>query len=226
MNNVKFLFILLSFMAVSLIKAQKEVKKPQEVFNIYFDAFVKNEESAKQNLNTYLRPTVEGQDMYTFADDVGEETKEAMIQSYSTVFSKNVSKAIHAELKAYFNAMMDNFHNAKYKVKSVKLVDNEYVEGQKIAEVVYDVSFLVSNQSIEKALPELASKPTKSMKLDEVKKLLTVMTNNLKTASNVITTEQKFSLYTLAEGGKTYYYNGNPSEIVTNLTDFYFDNVK
>jgi hypothetical protein len=66
----------------------------------------------------------------------------------------------------------------------------------------------------------------KGLKPEELKKILTVSLQNLKNATKEITTEQTFSLYTLNQDNKIYYNNGNPSEIVTNLTDFYFDNVK
>ena len=62
------------------------------------------------------------------------------------------------------------------------------------------------------------------MKPEELKKMLTLMTQAELNATSEISTEQQFSLYTLKQDGKIYYYNGNPSEIATNLTDFYFGN--
>lgn len=105
------------------------------------------------------------------------------------------------------------------------MVDNEYVENQKIAHYVYDVTFKVPEQLNDEEKKQFDFKNLKTVKLELLKKLLVTMTDKLKNASRTITTEQEFDLYAGEQDGKTYYYNGDPSVLVTNLTDFYFDNV-
>ena len=226
--KIKFILTLICSLSIQLFIAQTEVKKPEEAFGLYFGAFLRNDEGSQKALNDYMRPTVEGQDMYNFHNDLKDEMKENIVKSYVSMLSKATAQANKVEIEAFFNLLVVNFRNSKYKIKNVTLVDNEYNEGEKIAELVYDVTFKVPEKSVQEELKDVPyiSKPLKDLKPEELKKILTVTLQNLKNASKEITIEQTFSLYTLNQDQKIYYYNGDPSQIVTNLTDFYFDNVK
>ncbi|AQX87025.1 hypothetical protein I6H88_09350 [Elizabethkingia bruuniana] len=226
--KIKFILTLVCTLIIQFFIAQTEVKKPEEAFGLYFGAFLKNDEGIQKALNDYMRPTVEGQDMYNFHNDLKDQMKENIVKSYVSMLSKPTAQANKAEIEAFFDILIANFRNSKYKIKSVNLVDNEYQEGEKIAELVYDVTFKIPETSLEEE-PEVSAyinKQTKNLKPEELKKILTVSLQNLKNATKEITIEQNFSLYTLKQDNKVFYYNGNPSEIVTNLTDFYFDNTK
>ena len=171
---------------------------------------------------------VDNYTIYNFHKDLKDQMKENIVKSYVSMLSKATAQANKAEIEAFFDTLVANFKNAKYKIKSVNLVDNEYQEGEKIAELVYDVTFKIPEKSVQEELKDASfiNKPLKGLKPEELRQMLTVTLQNLKNTSKEITTEQTFSLYTLKQDNKVFYYNGNPSEIVTNLTDFYFDNIK
>ena len=50
------------------------------------------------------------------------------------MLSKATAQPTKQKLEAFFDTLVANFKNTKYKIKSVNLVDNEYQEGEKIAE--------------------------------------------------------------------------------------------
>ncbi|MEG0927739.1 hypothetical protein [Chryseobacterium sp.] len=220
MKNYKIILLLLLTMMGQHLTAQTEVKKPKEVFELFFGSFLNNDEPTHLKLNDYLRPTVEGKD--AFQVDF-KETSESVIQSsaeaFLSIFPKAAANACKKEAEDYFRVLFANFRNGKLNIKEVKVVPNEYVEGQKIAEVTYSVSFKVPAN----ITPQPATDP-KKVKADELKKYLEQLTQDFKTADKTVTVDQEFSLYELKEGDKIYYWNGSPDEIVTNLTDFYFDN--
>lgn len=199
--------------------AQAEVKKPSEVFEMYFGTFVKNDDATLSKLNDYLKPTVDGENAYqvdfkTVAHDMMKESTD----NFLSVFSQTTADACRKEAEAYFTAMIENFKNGKLSVKDVKIIQNEYVEDQKIAEVTYSVSFKVPAK-----FADIPAGDVKTVKPEDLKKYLVQSVQDFKNADKMVSTEQKFSLYQLNEGGKIYYWNGSPDEIVSGLTDFYFE---
>ncbi|MDN3690840.1 hypothetical protein QWZ06_00405 [Chryseobacterium tructae] len=221
MKNYKIIFLLLLTMMGQQLTAQTEVKKPKEVFELFFGSFLNNDEATRLKLNYYLRPTVEGKDAF---DINFKENADAMVKSsaegFLSVFPKAAASACQKEAEDYFKVLFTNFRNAKLTIKSINVVQNEYIEDQKIAEVKYTVSFKVPATPT----PEPNVEP-KKVKADDLKKYILQMTQNLSNADKTITTDQEFSLYELKEGDKIYYWNGSPDQIVTNLTDFYFDSL-
>ncbi|ASW75516.1 hypothetical protein IQ37_19165 [Chryseobacterium piperi] len=219
MKNYKTILFLLLALFGHAFKAQ-EVNKPAEVFGFYFNTFIKYDHAALVNLNNYLRPTVEGKDAYQINF---QESSEQMIKvstdSFLSMFPANTASACKVEAENYFRALSDNFKQGKLSVKEVKLVQNEYVQDQKIANIAYSVSFKVPSK-----LPDLPLSDPKKVKSDELKKYLAESTEKFKNADKIVTTEQEFSLYELKEGTKIYYWNGSPDKIVSTLTDFYFEN--
>lgn len=203
------------------LTAQTEVKKPKEVFELFFGSFLSNEEATRLKLNDYLRPTVEGKDAFdiNFKENADQMVK-ASVENFLSVFPKAAGAACQKEAEDYFKVLFANFRNAQLTIKDIKVVQNEYVEDQKIAEVKYTVSFKVPANPT----PEPKVEPSK-IKEEDLKKYIVQMIQDFKNADKTITTDQEFSLYELKEGGKIYYWNGSPDEIVTNLTDFYFDSL-
>ncbi len=219
MKNLKIVLLFVLAMIGQNLMAQAEVKKPAEVFEMYFGTFVKNDPAVLSKLNEYLKPTVEGQDAYQVDfKTVSAETLKTSTNGFLSAFSKSAGDSSRKEAEDYFTAMMDNFKNGKVTVKEVKIVQNEYVEDQKIAEITYSVSFKVPSK-----MPEGPSGDPKKIKAEELKKYLAESVQKFKNADKEVTTELQFSLYQLTEGGKIYYWNGGPDEIVTSLTDFYFE---
>ena len=218
MKNYKIIFLLLTMMGQQLI-AQTEVKKPKEAFELFFGTFVNNDEASLNKLNDYLKPTVEGQNAYQV--DFKETSKEMMngsVENFLSAFPKATAAACKKEAEEYFTAMFGNFKTGKLTVKNVKVVPNEYVEGQKIAEISYSVSFLVPSKLTSGPKGDL-----NKIKAEDLKKYLIQAVQDFKNADKTVTTDQNFRLYELKEGDKIYYWNGSPDEIVTNLTDFYFE---
>ncbi|WP_106918046.1 hypothetical protein [Chryseobacterium aurantiacum] len=220
MKNYKIILLLFLTMMGQHLTAQTEVKKPKEVFELFFGSFLNNDESTHLKLNDYLRPTVEGKDAFEVDfKGTSESVVKSSAEAFLSVFPKAAANACKKEAEDYFRVLFANFRNGKLNIKEVKVVPNEYVEGQKIAEVTYSVSFKVPAN----ITPEPVADP-KKIKADELKKYLLQLTQDFKTADKTVTVDQEFSLYELKEGDKIYYWNGSPDEIVTNLTDFYFDN--
>lgn len=221
MKKYKIIFFLLLTMMGQYVSAQTEVKKPKEVFDMYFRTVVNNDEEALNKLNDYLRPTVEGQNAYQI--NFKESTQEMIsiiVENFLSAFPKATASACKKEAEDYFNAMIGNLKKAKVTVNNVKIVPNEYLEGEKIAEISYTVSFQLPSK-----LTHGPTGDTKKVKADELKKYLIQVVEDFKNADKTITTDQSFSLYELKEGGKIYYWNGNPDQIITSLTDFYFDSL-
>ncbi|MGK6343209.1 hypothetical protein ACMGDK_13275 [Chryseobacterium sp. DT-3] len=219
MKNFKIIiFMMLALLSQNLL-AQTEVKKPSEVFEMYFGTFVKNDDAALSKLNDYLRPTVEGENAYQVDfKTVSREMMKESTDNFLSAFSQTTADACRKEAEDYFTAMMENFKNGKLSVKNVKIVQNEYRKEQKIAKINYSVSFKVPAKFSDIPIGDI-----KDVKPEDLKKYLVQSLQDFKNADKTVVTEKEFSLYELNEGGKTYYWNGSPDEIVSGLTDFYFE---
>ncbi|MFZ4931411.1 hypothetical protein [Chryseobacterium sp. Mn2064] len=219
MKNYKIILLFLLTMMGQYLTAQTEVKKPAEAFEMFFGTFVNNEDTALNKLNEYLKPTVDGQIAYQVNfKETSEEMINTSVENFLAAFPKTTAVACKKEAEEYFIAMFANFKKGKLIVKNVKVVPNESVEGQKIAEISYTVNFKVPSK--------LTSGPEgdiQKVKPEDLKKYLTQAVQDFKNADKTVTTDQEFKLYELKEGGKIYYWNGSPDEIVSNLTDFYFE---
>nr|WP_315027414.1 hypothetical protein [uncultured Chryseobacterium sp.] len=219
MKNYKFIVFLLLTMVGQYVSAQTEVKKPKEAFELFFGTFVSNDEVALNKLNDYLKPTVEGQNAYQVNfKESSEEMLNTSVENLLSAFSKTTATACKKEAEDYFKAMLGNFKEGKLTVKNVKVVPNEYVEDQKIAEISYSVSFKVPSKPTPQPTGDI-----QNVKAEDLKKYLIQAAQDFKNADKTVTTDQEFSLYELKEGGKIYYWNGSPDQIVGNLTDFYFE---
>lgn len=219
MKNYKIILLLLLTMTGQYLTAQTEVKKPAEAFEMFFGTFVNNEDTALNKLNEYLKPTVDGQNAYQVNfKETSEEVMNASVENFLAAFPKTTASVCKKEAEEYFSAMFANFKKGKLTVKNVKVVPNEYVEDQKIAQVSYTVSFKVPSK-----LTPGPEGDIQKVKPEALKKYLIQAALDFKNADKTVTTDQEFKLYELKEGGKIYYWNGSPDEIVSNLTDFYFE---
>ncbi|WP_261510333.1 hypothetical protein [Chryseobacterium paludis] len=218
MKNYKVFFFLILTLFVQIVKAQ-EVKKPAEVFGLYFDTFLRYNNEGVAKLNDYLRPTVEGKDSYQAnIKEISEGVIKTSAENFLLPYPKNVAIACKKESEDYFKVLYENFQNAKMSVKKVELVQNEYVPDQKIARIQYSVTFKVPSKISEVIIPD-----SDKVKPEELKAFLTDIIEKFKNADKIVTTEQEFSLYELKHNGKIYYWNGSPDQIVSTLTDFYFE---
>lgn len=219
MKKLNGIILLMLALFSQNLMAQTEVKKPSEVFEMYFGTFVNNDTAVLNKLNDYLKPTVEGEDAYQVDFKVvSQEMMKESTDNFLSAFSKTTADACRKEAEDYFSAMMENFKNGKLTVKEVKVVQNEYIEDQKIAEVNYSVSFKVPSK-----FSDIPSGDIKNVKPEDLKKYLVQSVRDFRNADKTVITAQTFKLYQLNEGGKIYYWNGSPDEIVSGLTDFYFE---
>ncbi len=219
MKKLNVIILLMLALFSQNLMAQTEVKKPSEVFEMYFGTFVNNDTAVLNKLNDYLKPTVEGENAYQVDFKVvSQDMMKESTDNFLSAFSKTTADACRKEAEDYFSAMMENFKNGKLTVKDVKVVQNEYIEDQKIAEINYSVSFKVPAK-----FSDIPSGDIKNVKSEDLKKYLVQSVQDFKNADKTVITEQTFKLYQLNEGGKIYYWNGSPDEIVSGLTDFYFE---
>ncbi|MDN5395438.1 MAG: hypothetical protein L0G39_06660 [Chryseobacterium sp.] len=219
MKKLNGIILLMLALFSQNLTAQTEVKKPSEVFEMYFGTFVNNDTVVLNKLNDYLKPTVEGENAYQVDFKVvSQDMMKESTDNFLSAFSKTTADACRKEAEDYFSAMMENFKNGKLTVKNVKVIQNEYIEDQKIAEINYSVSFKVPSK-----FSDIPSGDIKNVKPEDLKKYLVQSVQDFKNADKTVITEQTFKLYQLNEAGKIYYWNGSPDEIVSGLTDFYFE---
>lgn len=218
MKNYRIVFFLILIFFGQNLKAQ-EVKKPAEVFDLYFDTFFRYNNEGVAKLNDYLKPTVDGKDSYQAnMREISEEVIKTSAANFLLPYPKDVAIACKKESEDYFRILYENFQNAKMVVKKVQLVQNEYVPDQKIARIQYSITFKVPSKLSEVVIPD-----AEKVKVEELKGFLIDIIDKFKKADKIVTTEQEFSLYDLKHNGKIYYWNGSPDQIVTSLTDFYFE---
>lgn len=200
------------------IFAQTKTLKPEQVFGMYFDTFVKQDERALQQLNTYLTPFLGAENTYT-VDLKKSNTQE--VQSLTQIFLANLPKetadGCKVEAGEYFNALLSNLKNTKYVVKNIKEVKNDYAENSFLTELTVDISFSVPAQISEVKLDD-----AKKMKTEDLKKYLKNKTEAFAKAGKRVSEQQVFKLYQIKKEGNTYYWNGGPQELVWKLNDFYF----
>lgn len=212
--------ILMLFFCTQELSAQGNVLKPEKVFSLYFDSFVKYDENALTKLNDYLSPFLGKENTYivdpkeTYAKEV-----ENLTQSFLLNFSEETATKSKNEAKDFFSVMLGNFKNAKYTVKDIKTFPNEYAKNQNIEEVSVEVIFKVPSRFLE---PKF--KDSKKVSAEELKKYLKSCTKEVMNSNRKVTTSQTFKLYQKKEGGQIYYWNGGPEELVWKLHEFYFKN--
>lgn len=225
MKPMKLMLWAICLFAVQIVNAQTVVKKPADVFAMYFGTFVNNNEASLKSLNDYMMPTTEGQSMFVINfKESNDELKKNIVDGYLTMFPKAISQACKPEIEAYVDAVLANFRNAKYKSKNIELVDNDAVEDQKIAEFTYDVIFKVPNDDAMNIANDFKNKEVKKIKADELKQFFVLLTKSFTDNPKEISIEQNFSLFDMKDNGKTYYITGSPDAILNELSDFYFDN--
>ncbi len=167
MKNYRIILLVFLTMMGQYVSAQTEVKKPKEAFELFFGTFVNNDETSLNKLNDYLRPTVEGQNAYQVNfKESSDEMMKSSVENFLAAFPKATAAACKKRSRRLFQRNAGDFKTGKLTVKNVKVVPNEYVEDQKIAEISYSVSFLVPS----KLTPSPAGDP-KKIKADDLKNI-------------------------------------------------------
>lgn len=214
-----FLVLMLIFCAQNF-KSQN-VLPPENVFDLYFDAFVKHEDESLKELNSYLINFL-GKD-HTFKMSLDENYTEK-INYFTEVFLSNLSPEVATECKSeaekYFTVLMNNFKGATYKIKSIKSIPIKETKDQEMSEVTFEVNFKVPANTSDLQMNDI-----KKAGLKEIKKYLADLTVYYQKANKTVTSEQKFNLYQVKAAGDTYYWNGGPQELIWKLNEFYLKNL-
>lgn len=219
MKNFKVaILVMLMFLAQNL-KSQN-IQSPDSVFNLYFDSFVKYNDESLKELNSYLINFLGKENTHKMNL---RDTYDERVEYFTKLFLSNLSSDVASECKIeahnYFYALLNNFKDVQYKIKNIQSVSKENIKDQGVSEVSYEASFKVPSGL------ETTIKDIKKINAAEMKKYLTHLTGQLKSADKIVTTVQKFNLYQVKYGSDTYYWNGGPQELVWKLNEFYFKNL-
>ncbi|EJL73663.1 hypothetical protein [Chryseobacterium populi] len=212
---ILFLILLLGFQKIS---AQNNNLKPQEVFNLYFNALVKYDDQALTSLNGYLEPFLGKDNVYQIsARDSYSKEVDNLTQNFLSGFSEETANQSKAESQIFFNVMLDNFKNANYVVKNIESLPHETDQNQVVSGVNFEVTFKVPAKISD---PEF--KDEKKVTGEELKNYLNIVTNEVKKADKIISVTQRFKLYQIKKNENTYYWNGGAEELAGKLYEFYF----
>ncbi len=214
---MRIVFLMLLF-CVQNIFAQTKALNPEQVFGMYFDAFVKQDQNTLQKLNTYLTPFLGAENGYTI--DLKKSYSEE-VQNLTNTFLTNLPKETavdcQAEAGEYFNALLDNLKHTRYVVKNIQEVKNEYVDNGLVTELTVDLIFSVPAKTSVLKIEE-----AKKMKTEDLKAYLKKKTHAFTKSERKETVKQVFKLYQIKKDGSTYYWNGGPQELVWKLNELYF----
>ncbi|HAY3549707.1 hypothetical protein KRE47_01005 [Elizabethkingia meningoseptica] len=213
MKTIKVLLILIFLVITQTIFAQSDTKRPEDIFELYFKIFVKNDEAALRELNDYMRPLAKGRDMFTI--DFKKKTSEVtpyLTNVFLNFFSYTAGKSNKQLAEDYSKMIQNSIANTTYKIKSSNLMNNENQKDKKIVEISYQVVFNVPEKSLGEALTPFQNK-LKSLNSDEVKALILEL-KNLQANTKEYTLDKKIELYGIVKDEKIYYYMPNPSLII------------
>lgn len=215
--NVAFLAIFL--FCFQSLKSQN-IQKPENIFNLYFNSFVKYDDESVKELNSYLINFLGKESTHKMKlKDIYNEKINDYTQLFLAGLPVHVASECSVEVKNYFTAFMQNFADAKYRVKEIKTVYDERFKGSGFSEVTYEASFKVPSHKMLLNMGDI-----KKIDAGEMKKYLIDVTNQLKKADKTVSTEQKFNLYQVKIGENIYYWNGGPQELNWKLNEFYLKN--
>lgn len=216
-GTMRIIFLML-ILSIQNLSAQTEAQKPEQVFGMYFNAFVKQDEPALQQLNDYLSPFLGAENTYTiemsksFNDEV-----QSLTGSFLANLPKETATACRAEAAEYFSALLNNVKNTGYVIKNKKEVKNEYADNSWVTELSVELSFPVPANVSALQLEE-----AKKMTAEDLKIYLKSKTKAFTKSEKKTTVQQIFKLYQVKKEGNTYYWNGGPQELVWKLNESYF----
>lgn len=220
MKKINAIIVLILIFYTQNFKSQN-ILPPENVFDLYFSSFIKYDDESVRELNSYLINFL-GKD-HTFRMNL-EEDYNGRVDDFTKIFlsslSEDVASACKVEAKDYFTVLLNNFKNAKYRIKSIKSVPLKEAKNQEFSEVTFEVDFKVPSNTSELKMNDITKAGAK-----EIKKYLADVTEYFKKADKIVTVEQKFNLYQVKAGEDTYYWNGGPQELVWKLNEAYLKNL-
>ncbi|WP_267404720.1 MULTISPECIES: hypothetical protein [unclassified Chryseobacterium] len=220
MGWIKNVLLLTVLICVQNLRAQTNVLKPDKVFDLYFNAFVKHNDQSLTELNDYLKNFIGEEGLYKVDMKTAyREELKGLTNLFLSGFSENVAKECEPDVKNYFNALFDRFKSARYTIKNMETMRNDYSQSQDISEVYYEVMVKIpENKS------NIDLKNGKKISAKELKIYLKDITNQLLSANKEFSLSEKFNLYQIYKNDKVYYWNGGPQELLWKLNNFYFQN--
>lgn len=221
MGRIKGILFLMLIFCVKNLSAQTTVLKPDKVFGLYFDTFVKHDENALNNLNTYLKGFVGDDGIYKNNTETAyQEEIKGLTNLFLSGFSENIREECREDAKNYFIALFDRYKTATFTIKNMETMRNDYSQSQDISEVFYDVTIKVPAK-----VTIIDLKNVKKISAKELKGYLKSLTNELVNADKEISLSEKFNLYQIYKGSDVFYWNGGPQELLWKLNNFYFKNI-
>lgn len=222
MGWIKNVLLLAVLICVQNLRAQTNVLKPDKVFGLYFNTFVKHDEKALTELNGYLKNFVGDEGLYKMdVKSAYEQELMGLTNLFLSGFSENVGKECKQEVINYFTALFERYKTANYSIKSIETMRNDYSQSQDVSEVDYDVVFKVPSKT---SSININIKNSKNIKAKELKAYLKDLTDALLKPDKEISFSEKFLLYQIYKDEKVYYWNGGPQELLWKLNNFYFKN--
>lgn len=221
MKKFKAILLIMFLFCIHHVKSQN-VLKPENVFNLYFDSFVKYNDESLKELNSYLINFL-GKD-YTYKMPSRDSYNER-VNYFTKIFLSNLPEDVAAQCKdethEYFTVLLDNFKDAKYTIKSITSVPNKHADGQHISEVTYLASFRVPSD-----VSSFKMQDFKKAGVKEMKRYLKDLSVGFRNADKTVSVEEKFILYQSEYKGDIYYWNGGPEQLVWKLNEFYFNSIR
>ncbi|WP_326981410.1 hypothetical protein VUJ46_14255 [Chryseobacterium sp. MYb264] len=220
MGWIKNVLLLVVLICAQNVRAQTSVLKPDRVFELYFNTFVKHDNKALTDLNNYLKNFM-GQEAIYHMDmkNTYEQELTGFTNLFLTGFSESVGKECKQDVRNYFAALFDRFKTATYSIKNIDTMRNDYSQSQDVSEVYYDVKIKVPADT-----SSVDFKDGKNITAKQLKIYLKDLTNKLLNSNKEISYSEKFLLYQIYKEEGVYYWNGGPQELLWKLNNFYFEN--
>jgi len=221
MGRIKCLLFLMLIFCVKNLNAQSTVLKPDEVFGLYFNTFVRHDETSLVRLNAYLKNFVQDDGVYqNNIKSTQEQEITGLTNLFLSGFSDKIGKECREDVKNYFTVLFDRFKTATYTIRNIETMRNDYSQSQDVSEVFYDVMIKVPAK-----VSVIDFKNGKKMSVKELRGYLKNLTNELLSASKEASYSEKINLYQIYRGDAVYYWNGGPQELLWKLNNFYFKNI-
>lgn len=221
MRNLTIVFWAMLLFCAQNFKSQN-ILPPEKVFDLYFTSFINYDDNAVRELNSYTINFLGKNNTYTEKlEEAYKKKTEDLTRTFLSGLPDNVAAGCRTQAQEYFNALMSNFRNARYVIKSIKSITHPELKDQEITEITYTISFRVPSENSEINIGDL-----KKIGEGEMRKYLIDATGRLKKADKPVSEEQKFNLYQIKYGADTYYWNGGPQELYWKANEFYFRNIR
>ncbi|WP_294213638.1 hypothetical protein [uncultured Chryseobacterium sp.] len=217
MKKCRVFFMLLVMLCVQQLQAQDPVLKPEKVFQLYFNAYVRYDNPSLDELNAYNSRFLDTESIrdQTFSDKVDHLT-----EIFLSTLPGQVAEACRPDARNYFTVLMDQLKNADYQIKSISDIDDKQLAGKKITEIMYQVHVKVPSKTLG-----MKGKDISKLSIAEMKEYLKNLTSHFKKADKQVEISNTFRLYQKYKDGDLYYWNGGPESLSWNLEEAYFKNI-